>query len=138
MNNAWRNIAILGSLVVADVIGAGLLFATVTNASLPTGIYWAIETTSTVGYGDVAPNGTLARAVAIFVMLTAVPMLGVFFTRLTSMHIGKRVEESEERMNARMDARHEELKQHVTDTVVTTAVAATAAATEESHDPGIS
>jgi voltage-gated potassium channel len=54
--------------------------------SIPTGIYWAVVTLTTVGYGDVAPMTIPGRIVASMIMLTgysiiAVPT-GIFATEL--------------------------------------------------------
>jgi voltage-gated potassium channel len=45
--------------------------------SIPTGIYWAIVTITTVGYGDVAPITTLGRVTASAVMLLGYSIIAV-------------------------------------------------------------
>jgi len=45
--------------------------------SIPVGIYWAIVTITTVGYGDVTPVTTLGRFVASLVMLLGYSILAV-------------------------------------------------------------
>jgi voltage-gated potassium channel len=45
--------------------------------SIPTGIYWAIVTITTVGYGDVAPITTLGRITASAVMLLGYSIIAV-------------------------------------------------------------
>ncbi len=37
--------------------------------SIPRGIYWAIVTLTTVGYGDIAPQTTLGQAIAAVIMI---------------------------------------------------------------------
>lgn len=44
---------------------------------IPTGIYWAVVTLTTVGYGDVAPQTPLGRAVAVAVMMLGYGILAV-------------------------------------------------------------
>jgi voltage-gated potassium channel len=44
---------------------------------IPTGIYWAVVTLTTVGYGDVAPQTSLGRAVAVVVMMLGYGILAV-------------------------------------------------------------
>ena len=56
-------------------------------SSIPHGIYWAVVTLTTVGYGDIAPHTVLGRMVASLIMLTgysviAVPT-GIFTSELT-------------------------------------------------------
>jgi voltage-gated potassium channel len=45
--------------------------------SIPTGIYWAIVTLTTVGYGDVAPATTLGRIVASALMVLGYGIIAV-------------------------------------------------------------
>jgi voltage-gated potassium channel len=41
------------------------------------GIWWAIVTTTTVGYGDISPDDTTARFIAIVLMLCGIGTLGM-------------------------------------------------------------
>jgi voltage-gated potassium channel len=45
--------------------------------SIPTGIYWAIVTLTTVGYGDVAPQSVLGRLVASALMVLGYGIIAV-------------------------------------------------------------
>ncbi|MFK8011545.1 MAG: ion transporter [Marinicellaceae bacterium] len=45
--------------------------------SIPHGIYWAVVTLTTVGYGDIAPQSALGRFVASFIMLTGYSIIAV-------------------------------------------------------------
>ena len=45
--------------------------------SIPHGIYWAVVTLTTVGYGDIAPHSVLGRIVASFIMLTGYSIIAV-------------------------------------------------------------
>ena len=48
-----------------------------------TGLYWAVTTATTVGYGDVTPKDPAGRVVAAAVMLTTIPMLAAVFALVT-------------------------------------------------------
>lgn len=48
------------------------------------GMYWAIVTASTVGYGDKAPVRWPGRAVAALVIIISLPMFAIFTAELTS------------------------------------------------------
>ncbi|MEN0066371.1 MAG: transporter substrate-binding domain-containing protein [Myxococcota bacterium] len=48
------------------------------------GMYWAIVTASTVGYGDKAPVRWAGRLVAALVIIVSLPMFAVFTAELTS------------------------------------------------------
>jgi len=45
--------------------------------SIPHGIYWAVVTLTTVGYGDIAPHTVLGRFVASLIMLTGYSVIAV-------------------------------------------------------------
>jgi len=45
--------------------------------SIPRGVYWAIVTLTTVGYGDITPQTGLGQAVAAFVMILGYGMIAV-------------------------------------------------------------
>jgi voltage-gated potassium channel len=74
---AVRAIA-LTTLVVTLV--AGTLIHLVDRDEFPTlgrGLWWATETVTTVGYGDVVPSATSGRIVGVFVMLSGLAFLTV-------------------------------------------------------------
>ena len=69
---------VMVSLVV--VIGALMYLIEVGNPgfrSIPVGIYWAVVTITTVGYGDVAPVTDLGRVMASVVMLLGYSIIAV-------------------------------------------------------------
>ena len=45
--------------------------------SIPRGIYWAIVTLTTVGFGDITPKTPLGQAIASLVMLTGYSIIAV-------------------------------------------------------------
>jgi len=45
--------------------------------SIPLGVYWAIVTLTTVGYGDIAPTTAFGRGVAAFVMILGYAIIAV-------------------------------------------------------------
>lgn len=47
------------------------------GTSIPRGVYWAIVTMTTVGYGDIAPQTILGQAVAAFVMILGYAIIAV-------------------------------------------------------------
>ncbi|MCL2395084.1 MAG: ion channel [Acidimicrobiaceae bacterium] len=66
---------------VCLLVGAALFSAT-QRISFPTALYWALETATTVGYGDVAAKNPTGRAVAVGVMLTTIPLFASAFALL--------------------------------------------------------
>ena len=84
------------------------------------GIWWALQTITTVGYGDVTPTHISGRIVAAFVMLWAIAFVAVLVAAITSTFISSvqqrhsaeeaKEEESQER---RLEARFDELDQRL-------------------------
>jgi voltage-gated potassium channel len=82
-------VLILG--VVAVVVG-GVAFALVEHVDIGTGLYWAVTTATTVGYGDVVPHNAAGRIVAVAVMLTAIPLFGGAFALLAAAATAARLD----------------------------------------------
>jgi voltage-gated potassium channel len=82
--NTRRSVALLVTGAVVAVLAGGGAFAAVTpDTPFTTGVYWAITTASTVGYGDVTPKNPAGRLIAILVMLTAIPLFAAAFALVT-------------------------------------------------------
>lgn len=69
-------------IVLTSVIITGTLMYLIEGAesgftSIPVGIYWAIETMTTAGYGDIAPSTGIGRALASFIMVLGYGILAV-------------------------------------------------------------
>lgn len=81
---------------------AALLFAVAEH--VPTGIafYWSVTTATTVGYGDVTPKTGAGHWLAVFVMLTVIPLFAATFSLFTSVLTTERVHKSEERITAHL------------------------------------
>jgi len=100
----WRRPGWLAAALAVLVAAAAAVFSSVSGVSYWTGLYWAVSTATTVGYGDVSPHGGAARAVAVVFMLVAIPLLGALFSAVTSLHVKTHVHtalrEHEEAKNA--------------------------------------
>ena len=51
------------------------------------GVWWAIQTMATVGYGDIVPTSTFGRAVAFFAILLGGGFVAYYFTSMASYMI---------------------------------------------------
>ena len=71
-------VILLGSVTAIVLIGAGL-FAVAEDLPFTTGLYWAVTTATTVGYGDVTPHNPIGKLIASLVMLTTIPLLAAAF-----------------------------------------------------------
>lgn len=103
MNLGAHKLALLtiASAAVLDAIG-GWAFAVVEHLSVGTGLYWAITTATTAGYGDVVPHSWPGHLIAVLVMLTVVPLFSATFSLFTASL-----------MKGHIDKRHEELKRSI-------------------------
>ena len=74
-----KHIAALVAAGIACVLAGAALFALMQNLPFTTGLYWAVTTATTVGYGDVTPHNGVGRLIASAVMLTTIPLLAAVF-----------------------------------------------------------
>ena len=78
------------SLVVT--LAAGFLMTVVDREHYPSigsGLWWAIQTTTTVGYGDNVPTTTVGRFIAAVVMLFGIGILTVITAAITSTFVAR-------------------------------------------------
>jgi voltage-gated potassium channel Kch len=78
----------LATLLVTVV--SGIAIKVVDPGEFPTiglGLWWAAQTVTTVGYGDVVPKATSGRIVAVVVMLNAIGFLTVVTAAITATFI---------------------------------------------------
>jgi voltage-gated potassium channel Kch len=94
-----RNAA--GVIVVATalvVVGAGVLIRLLDREKYPDvwiGMWWALQTVTTVGYGDVAPSHSTGRLVGAVVMLEGTAFIAIVTAVITSTFVGRATRESE-------------------------------------------
>jgi voltage-gated potassium channel len=55
--------------------------------SIGSGIWWSVQTLTTVGYGDVVPENTIGRVIATVVMLNGIAFLTVITAAVTALLI---------------------------------------------------
>ena len=70
-----RVAAISSLIIVAGGAGLTLLEPQTVRGGFGDGIWWAIVTASTVGYGDIAPSTIWGRLIAILLMLSGVGLV---------------------------------------------------------------
>jgi voltage-gated potassium channel Kch len=59
------------------------------------GMWWALQTVTTVGYGDVTPKNPSGRIVAILVMLQGIAFLAITTAAITSTFVARATKERE-------------------------------------------
>ena len=88
-----RNAA--GVIVVATAVvtvGAGAFISLIDNDEYPNvgiGLWWAIQTVTTVGYGDVAPKDVVGQVVAALVMLYGIAFIAIVTAVITSTFVAR-------------------------------------------------
>lgn len=93
VRNAANVIVVATAMVV--VIG-GVLIRTLDHSEYPTvwrGMWWALQTVTTVGYGDVTPAHTSGRIVGAFVMLEGVAFVAILVAAITSTFVSRATRE---------------------------------------------
>jgi voltage-gated potassium channel len=78
-----KSIAVLLSIALACVLLGAYLFSLTQGIAFTKGLYWAITTATTVGYGDVTPHNGIGEVIASAVMLTTIPLLASVFALVT-------------------------------------------------------
>ena len=64
-------------LAAVTALGGGSAFAAAEDRSTWDGVYWAITTMTTVGYGDLSPETDAGRMIAVVVMIVGIGFLSL-------------------------------------------------------------
>jgi voltage-gated potassium channel len=81
-------------LALLTVLGGGAAFAAVEkDSSTWDGVWWAISTMTTVGYGDVSPHTDLGRVLAIAIMLIGIGFIAVLTGAVAERFLSTEFEE---------------------------------------------
>lgn len=81
-HHRFAGLLYMGTMIFALLFGSWYAFAERISEGL--GIYWAIQTVTTVGYGDVAPRTDLGHYLACIAMLVGVAFWTSSFALITS------------------------------------------------------
>ena len=83
---------VIATVSTSITVGAGLLMTVADHKSFPSigsGLWWAVQTVTTVGYGDHVPTTVAGRLVAAVVMLVGIGFLTVITAAITSTFVSR-------------------------------------------------
>jgi voltage-gated potassium channel len=116
VRNAASVIVVTTLLVV---VGAGAAIRILDHheySSIWLGMWWALQTVTTVGYGDVTPTNPTGRFVGAFVMLEGIAFLAIVTAAITSTFVARaeaqrdaEAQAKDELAEDRLDSRLEDL-----------------------------
>ena len=85
-------VIVIATTTTAITVGSAFLMTIVDQESYPSvgsGLWWAVQTVTTVGYGDHTPVTDSGRLVAAFVMLVGIGFLTVITAAITSTFVSR-------------------------------------------------
>ena len=115
------SVIVTATLVV--VVGGGALFRVLDHKEYPdiwTGMWFALQTVTTVGYGDVTPKDAAGKLVAALIMLEGIAFLAIVTAAITSTFVARAARErltaaddAQMKDESRIDARLDELAEQL-------------------------
>ena len=117
------SVIVVATLVVVVVGGVAIrILDHHEYTSIWMGMWWALQTVTTVGYGDVTPKSTSGRLVGAFVMLEGLAFLAILTAAITSTFVARAEAQREAKAQAedelaedRLDSRLDDLSGHMQD-----------------------
>ena len=102
----------LATITVLIAVGVGILVRAIAPkdfGSVGEGIWWAVVTLGTVGYGDVVPSTPWGRVVGGLVIVLGVTFLAFLTATVTSMFVSNEQRGATELLDARREESEEEI-----------------------------
>jgi voltage-gated potassium channel Kch len=83
---------VIATVSTSITVGAGILMTVADRENFPSigsGLWWAVQTVTTVGYGDHVPTSVAGKVVAALVMLVGIGFLTVITAAITSTFVAR-------------------------------------------------
>jgi voltage-gated potassium channel len=90
-------------LVLAGGGGLELVEPKRTQGGYEDGVWWAIVTATTVGYGDIAPATLPGRVIAVVLMLSGIGLISTFSACVTSYFVGQQEHPDTKELRERLE-----------------------------------
>jgi voltage-gated potassium channel len=89
----WRrSLACVAGISVLIIVAGGasltLLEPQTVKGGFGDGVWWAVVTAATVGYGDIAPTSLVGRLIAVLLMLSGVGLVSTLGASITAYFLG--------------------------------------------------
>jgi voltage-gated potassium channel len=111
-----RAVRAIASFTFVVTLLAGLLIHLLDRSEFPTlgrGLWWAVQTVTTVGYGDSVPEATIGQIVAVVVMLSGIAGVSVATAAVSAALIDqarrRELTADEQALSSRLDRLSEQL-----------------------------
>ncbi|WP_082234305.1 potassium channel family protein [Halobacillus massiliensis] len=75
---------LMAAIILLFIIPIPIILVEPEINTFPDALWWAIVTTTTVGYGDISPTTPLGRILAVLLMLVGIGIIGTFTSAITS------------------------------------------------------
>jgi voltage-gated potassium channel len=99
-------------VTILVTIAAGIVMWVVDRQDFPNvwlGLWWAVQTVTTVGYGDVTPTTVVGRGIATVVMLSGIAFITVVTAAITAVFVESARRRLREASSKEDDERHSEI-----------------------------
>jgi len=103
---------VIATVSTSITVAAGILMTVADRKGFPSigsGLWWAVQTVTTVGYGDHVPTTVAGRLVAAVVMLVGIGFLTVITAAITSTFVSR--SRREQTLSGPSSPTEEQLKQ---------------------------
>jgi voltage-gated potassium channel len=110
------SVIVVATLVV--VVAGGVAIRILDHheyTSIWMGMWWALQTVTTVGYGDVTPKSTSGRLVGAFVMLEGLAFLAILTAAITSTFVARAEAQREAKAQAEDELAEDRLDSRLKD-----------------------
>ena len=99
-------------LATLTALGGGWAYSSIetrTDATVWDGVWWAVSTMTTVGYGDEFPVTTLGRILGMGLMLLGIGFIAILTGAVAERFLATRIEESEEQVSEEVEQAEAEI-----------------------------
>jgi voltage-gated potassium channel len=110
------SVIVLATLLI--VVAAGVAIRILDHdeySSIWLGMWWSLQTVTTVGYGDVTPTTAPGKLVGALVMLQGIALLSIITAAITSSFVARATAERDAKAQASEDRAEDQLNARLAD-----------------------